>query len=46
MNEHQQIAYANPCREAEETGNSRFHWGIVTHGRILSALLTLNVGLE
>ena len=42
----QQIAYAAPCYEAEDTASPRFGWAADLDGRRLSFVLTLNVGLE
>lgn len=42
----QQIAYATPCYIAEDTARDRFRWAATIDGRLLSFVLTANVGLE
>ena len=42
----QSVAFARPCYVAEDTTAPRFRWTAVRDGRLLSFLLTANVGLE
>lgn len=42
----QAVAAASPCYVAEETVDRRFGWRAWIDGRLLSFVLTVNVGLE
>lgn len=42
----QTIAYGSPCYVAEDTAHPRFRWQAPIAGRVLSFVLTANVGLE
>jgi hypothetical protein len=46
MNIRQSIAYGSPCYVAEDTALPRFRWQAPVDGRLLSFVLTANVGLE
>lgn len=42
----QSVAFGSPCYVAEDTAHPRFRWQAPIDGRLLSFVLTANVGLE
>lgn len=46
LSKHQQIAYDNPCFDAEDTRKPRYYWNREIMGVRLVVGLTANCGLE
>jgi hypothetical protein len=46
MNPFQQVAFEDPCFEAEETAKPKFKHYVEIQGQLISIILTANIGLE